>query len=309
MTGGRWAAALVALLLGVTVVGCEKRRPTVRETSPWTSIARTLKPGLDPSSPNTCNRGDDGCLPAVLAGMRRRFERLARDCEHHAVFALMYLRVTEAVGRENGGSQSGDPRYLRHLDAVFAQLYFDAFDAWTVGRRGVPRAWQIAFEAADRRRVSGMGNLLLGMNAHISRDLPFAVASIGVAAGAQGTRERRSFENVNDILSDVQGPILREAARRFDETIADTGLPGISGGERDVAGLLASWRDEAMRNGERLLAAATAAQRAEVAGSIEDAAAGRATVIVAATSRIPFSDAGKAREKRCAAARGADAPG
>jgi hypothetical protein len=302
MTVRQRMAAMAVLMVSITVAaGCGEQPMTVQEPSPWDPIARTLKPGLDAASPNVCNRGDDECIDAVVAEMTRRFTRLARTCAHDAVFALMYLRVTEAVREETSGQSASDPRYLRHLDAVFAQLYFDAFDEWTEDRASAPRAWQIAFEAADRHRVSGFGNLLLGMNAHISRDLPFAVASIGLVAGPQGTSARRSFDDVNAILGDVQRPIMREAADRFDPTIAGADLRGLFG-EDSVAGLLSTWRDEAMRNGERLLAATSDAQRGEVARSIEDAAAGRAALIVAATSRIPFSEAGKARERQCSAA-------
>ena len=248
--------------------------------------------------PRACDPGGVPCIDAVVAEMTQRYEPLAAECDHGAPFALMYLRVTEAVGREERtGSLRADREYLSRLDAVFAQLYFDASDAWADDRRdAVPAAWQIAFEAAKRRRVSGIGNLLLGMNAHISRDLPFAVASTGL-----DPRRARAFAKINLILAEVQAAILREASARFDPSIAGFRLPILEVNAANVALLMGRWRDEALEDGRRLLQANTSAQRAAVRRGIEDDAAGRAAVIVAATSRVPFSDAGKTRERFCEA--------
>ena len=212
----------------------------------------------------------------------------------------MYLRVTEAVG--NGEKHPGtfaDGTYLARLDAAFAGFYFAAIDAWRNGRRAaVPDAWKIAFELADRRRVNGVGDLLLGMNAHISRDLPFAVARVGLQQASRAGA-RRSFEQVNGILQRVSGPLLREAARRLDPTIADFTLPVLATNNGSLGLLLGRWRDDALRQADRLLKARTSAQRAVVARSIEQKAVARAVVIAAATSRVPFSEAGHARDAYC----------
>lgn len=282
---------LPTLLLLVVLAGCGGGRTV--EPARW-------------SPPDTCARGGVACIDAVVAEMTRRFDPAAADCDHRAPFALMYLRVTEAVGREEqSGSLRADRDYLSHLDAVFARLYFDASDAWAAGRHAeVPAAWQIAFEAAKRRRVSGIGDLLLGMNAHISRDLPFAVASIGLGS-QNGAARARAFAEINDVLADVQRAILREASARFDPSIAGFRLPLLKVDAATVGLLIGKWRDEALRDGRRLLRAQTPAARAAVSRRIEDNAAGRAAIIVAATSRVPFSDAGKARDRFCADERAA----
>ena len=273
--------------------------PVAPVRTPWTSIAASLSGPVEPEASNPCSRGAKGCLPAVVAEMERRFGALSATCDHKAAFALMYLRVTQAVGRDEAKKASfADRPYLAHLDAVFARLYFDAFDAWREGRRAaVPAAWQQTFAMADARRVNGVGDLLLGMNAHISRDLPFAVAAIG---GLDGAR-RRSFRQVNGMLEQVSRPILREESHRFDPTIGNFTLPILDANFRDLGLLMSSWRDSALRDGERLLEARTPAARANVARSIEQAALARAVVIAAATSRVPFSRAGHARDAYCRA--------
>ena len=289
-----------AICAAIAAAGCGGDERLVAPGSAWTPIAETLSGPLDPESTNPCNRGEARCVDLVVTEMRRRLDSLARACHHHAAFALMYLRVTQAVGHEARLRLGlAERRYLAHLDAVFAQLYFNAFDAWTSGRdESVASAWRIAFDAANDRRVTGMGDLLLGMNAHISRDLPFAVASIGPGGEEEGVR-KRAYDRVNDLLGRVQTPILEEVARRFDPTITRTQLPAISVTPRDIGKVLRGWRDEAYRDGRRLLEAPTDAERAAAASAIEDKAAARGALIAAATSRVAFSDAGKARDRHC----------
>ena len=267
--------------------------------TPWTPIAATLSGPLRPASPNACNRGTPGCLTTVVAEMDRRLNVLAPLCDHKAAFALMYLRVTESVAHAEATKSSfADRPYLAHLDAVFARLYFQAIDGWTDGRHAaVPAAWQVAFQMADARGVNGVGDLLLGMNAHISRDLPFAVAAIGgLSAG-----RRRAFEQVNGVLEQISKPILQEESRRFDPTIAHFALPVLKANFANLGLLMAGWRSAALHDGERLLDAPTPAARAKVAQSIEQMALERAVLIAAATSRVSFSSAGHARDAFCRA--------
>ncbi len=82
-----------------------------------------------------------------------------------------------------GPDQDGyfaDSRWVSRESMVFADYYFDAYDDWLAGHRtAVPAAWLIAFEAARRSRISGAGDLMLGMNAHINRDLPYVLDPSG----------------------------------------------------------------------------------------------------------------------------------
>jgi hypothetical protein len=281
-------AAIVLVVLGLSACGSSVS-PRQASSVPW-------------EPPAECDDGTPGCVDGVVAEMERRLHGLAAACDHDAPFALMYLRVTQAVRRgETSPGAYADAAYLARLDASFARLYFDAFDAWHGGRRAdVPDAWQVAFELADRGRVTGVGDLLLGMNAHISRDLPFAVAGLGFRPGSRSAQQE-SFAQVNGVLERVARPMLAETARRFDPTIAAFSLPVLRANEGNLGVVLGGWRKTALRDAERLLQAPTPARRAAVARSIERTAAARAAVIAAATSRVPFSKAGRARDGYCRA--------
>lgn len=311
MTLPRALVALVAVTAGLAAVGCggsagggdsRPRFPAIDQGGErWQALQQTLQQRFDQDATNPCVRGAKTCVPLVVAEMRRRLHVLARQCSHLAPFALMYLRVTAGVEAAQGpGERFRDLPYLAHLDAVFAGLYFDAFDAWRNGRdREVPAAWRLAFEAGERRVVSGIGDLMLGMNAHISRDLPFAL----VASGLQGTDAQSTlpdFNAVNALLNRTAGPMIEEQARRFDPSVKAFTAPVLGISSLDLGALLGIWRTEAYHNAEKLIAAPTAAARRRVAAAIEANAAQRARLIQVATSYAVLGGSTAARDRFCA---------
>ena len=291
------AAALLVAVAAVAAAGCggSDASQAVSAGGGWTHIASTLEPGLDPDSENVCARGDPACVEAVLAEMDERLWKLGAACDHDAAFLLMYREVTAAVA---GSERFTAPAGLNHLDAVFAALYFDAVDAWQAGADAdVPRAWRIAFAAARDRRVSGVGDMLLGMNAHISRDLPFALAAVWQGKAPSG---KADFDRVNELLTDVQEPMLAEVARRLDPTVDDFTLPALDVDENGVGRLIAAWRAEAWLNAERIARAETPAERRAAEALVESQAAVRALAIRTATGYIPFLTSTRPRDAWCA---------
>ena len=94
-----------------------------------------------------------------------------------ACFNRLYLAVTEAVVEAARPGVFADPPFVRWLDVVFANLYFEALANHVRGRGRVPRAWRALFEARSRRGILPIQFALAGMNAHINRDLPLALVS------------------------------------------------------------------------------------------------------------------------------------
>src|SRR3954449_3448053 len=167
---------LTLLLFGVSAPARAADPPFVD----WTSLLPGLSGSYQPSSENDCTAGRTHCVDAVIREMRRRFDPLAAGCDHDAIFALSYLRTTEEYRRTiEDPTFFEDTRFVNHEDAVFASFYFAAYDAWHAG--GVaPPAWRIAFRAAADHRLPAAGDLVLGINAHVQRDLPFVLAGIGL---------------------------------------------------------------------------------------------------------------------------------
>ena len=302
----RRAAWLAAVPVGLSVLlapPASAEDPTFIGT---TSLLPALPGGFAPTTSDECTDGRVACVRKLIREMERRFEPLAASCSHAAVFSLSYLRTTQTYLQtvETAGFYA-DPAFVNHEDAVFAAAYFDAYDAWAAGRfEDVPAAWQVAFRAAERKQVTGSGDLLLGINAHVNHDLPFVLASIGLVA-PDGTSRKADHDRINVMLNKVQEPLLAEQARRFDPDMAVPATPyGL--GYTGLMQTLAAWREWAWRAAEMLVAAPDEAARARVAAVIEQKAELEAQAIVAATSYVPLVRTTDARDRFCASQAGGD---
>ena len=188
--------------------------------------------------------------------------------------------------------------FINHQDAVFAEYYFDAYDDWHSGDiERVPPAWRIAFKAAEKKQVTGVGDLFLGMNAHINRDLPFVLYGISLVK-PDGSTRKTDHDKVNVFLNRVMDHLIPEIAARFDPSVDDASLPGPV---EDFLTFQAipMWREQAWRNAELLANASTPAQRDAVAASIESFAVLEAQTFKLVTS-YTLLNSGASRDAYCA---------
>jgi hypothetical protein len=257
---------------------------------PWSSLLPGLTTTYEPSSANACQSGQLSCVDSVIAEMTTRFNVLEASCNHNTLFALTYLRTTEAY--ETAVVEPGffsDPNFINHQDANFAQQYFGAWDSYRAGAlANVPKAWAMAFHAADVKQVNGTGNILLGMSAHVNRDLPFVLAAIGLVK-PDGTSRKPDHDKVNVFLNRVIEPLFDESAARYDPLVDDTQIDGTQLDEAALLQILVGWREQAWRNAEALVSAPTPAARAVVEAQIEQTAAIEADLIIVATAYTPLS--------------------
>ena len=207
-----------------------------------------------------CVSGRDACVDRLVRDMRRNLNRLG--CDHNAPFALLYLRTTEEIRRAIRAGEFSDRRAWNRVTFGFGRYYLDAFRAWRHGHRArAPAAWRIAFRAAERRQVVTLGDLMLGINAHVNRDLAFIYYRLGVTSYADHL-------HVNDVLRRVQPVVYPEIIARFDPT-----LGGQAPNDPSLSLDIFAWRELAWHNAARLAAASTRAARRVVARRIERHAA------------------------------------
>ena len=225
-----------------------------------------------------CRNGKNKCVDKVIKEMTKRYNRLG--CDHDSTFAFTYLLTTEEYRQAvEDPDFFEDNAFVNNQDAVFADYYFDQFDDWQRGKiEEVSPAWRIAFQTAEDEAVTGMGNVFLGMNAHVNRDLPFVLEAIGLTK-PDGTSRKADHDRVNDFLAAVNQYLLVEAAKYLDPTLDDGDVPGTSIDNSTAVQALVAWREQAWRNAERLAGAATTAERDQIAHEIEQAAALEALVI------------------------------
>jgi hypothetical protein len=255
------------------------------------SFAVTPASAKELSEKRTCRIGDPRCVDRVIREMDHRLRRLARRCDHDAIFALLYLRTTETFLDTLETIGYADPASVVREDALFADYYFRAFDAFHGDGGFVPPAWEIAFTAAEERAAQSPGNALLGFNAHIQRDLPFVLYDLHVRGTPVGHDDHTL---VNDFLAQVDA--TAEVVERFDPSFDDAADPD------GLFRLIVAWRELAFVNFVRLRDAPTPAARAAVAAEIEANAAGAAAAIAQSTAYPPGTGS-SARDAFCEAAR------
>jgi hypothetical protein len=292
------------VLAAVTTFSLMGAAPAVADLNPlidWSSLTPGLTDQYDPNSANECTSGKVKCVDAVIKEMNRRFTPLGQSCDHNALFSLLYLRVTQQYRQAvNDPNFFDDNAFVNHEDAVFANYYFRAYDDYKAGRRAsVPLAWQVTLDAARDRAVSGTGDLLLGINAHVQRDLPYVLEAIGLVK-PDGSSRKPDHDKVNQILYAAYAPAITEGAQRFDPSInAELPAPFTAYGYQTFFQAVEAWREIAWRNAERLVSAPDAASRALVAQQIEDYAASQAQMIRASTV-YSAAQTGADREAYCA---------
>ena len=242
---------------------------TVRASEPvnvgWESLLPPIgkNVGALPRGVPECRRLRVACVDQAA----RRFGRLADryGCDHRGVFARNYQLLTQVLARYlRTPGYFDDPHYIEFEAVLFERYYLAAMRLWDKDPMTAPGAWRVALEAWQKGDTYGLQDLLLGINAHVQRDMPFVVAAAGVAA-----RRKPDHDRINLVLDDAYESIVRMVGERFDpstDVIAPSFLP-----TDDYLGLemVKGWREGVWRNAERLLDAKSESERAQVAASIE----------------------------------------
>jgi len=191
-------------------------------------------------------------LDDVIA-MMTAIDQALPDSDGVKWFNRLYLRVTAAVNAAVGTAEAfHDPVFLRTLDVVFANLYFDAAAAGDADPRQAPAAWRPLFALRHDDGLARLQFALAGMNAHINRDLPAGiVACYDDLGGVPSEKDVRhaDFEYVNGLLERV------EAAVKTEFTTGVIGaIDAVAGQLDDLAAMwkLRKARDAAWSNAELL---------------------------------------------------------
>jgi len=156
-----------------------------------------------------------GRVADVLSLMRALEEALSPQ-DGVASFLHLYRSVTEGVeDAVRAGGAYGDPRFVRWLDVVFANFFLRALRDCTRRPDSVPKAWVPLFEARGRPGIAPLQFALAGMNAHINRDLPFALVETWSALGLEperGSVQHRDFTRLNGLLEETEERVKAEFA-------------------------------------------------------------------------------------------------
>ena len=182
--------------------------------------------------------------PTDIAGVITRLHAIeeALPPEHGVVaFNRLYRWTTENIDRAVTTGRFEEPAEMAALDVRFADLYFDAVDAWATGAE-IPGAWAPLLERGDDPDVSSLRFALAGMHAHINRDLSVAVAISSACEPTEPTPQFRDYALVNTVLDEtsdeVRHQFLPSLVRRVDEALGeldDRAIIGLIGVARRAA--------------------------------------------------------------------------
>jgi hypothetical protein len=276
LSGG---VVVISSVLATCVVAAPARAD-VLDPNVLDPVVEILPPRPAPYVPYTgdiCPKGSNTCIDKTISQMKTRLAPLVRSCSHSAVFSLAYLRVTEDVRRALRSGFFADPVWLNQVDAIFARMYFTTMDDWKAGRRSqVPAAWRIALKAEDDRAMTGIGNFMLAMNAHINRDFPNVIAEVGLTR-KDGTSHKPDHNAYNPRLDALYAPVFAEMAARFDPTFDDLDAGPFD--EAFVGGVMRGWREAVWRHAENIVLARTPLERALARQEVETYAASQAALI------------------------------
>jgi len=267
-------ALVVLLLVGTSAARADAPNAPWPDLLPPLPTATNPQPGPQPG----CSKPTMGCLDYEIQRMRQAQDGFG--CDHRAVFATTYLVLTERLRdalRANPGFFA-DRNYLIYEDALFAHYYFRTLADHAAGRP-VPQAWEIAFQTAASGDANAAQDMLLGINAHVQRDMPYVMSTLGLHR-PDGSSRKLDHDRFNQILDEAYLPVVRTVAQRYDPAVGFTN-PGTPGDNLAGLELVKAWREGVWRNAERLLNATTPEQRSQVAAAIEANAAASARAIAA----------------------------
>ncbi|MGI8574795.1 MAG: DUF5995 family protein [Egibacteraceae bacterium] len=244
-----------------------------------------------------CPDGEVKCVAGVLRSLRKHTAPLARTCDHDAIFAALYTIVTRTYYE----TVSADPNFFKsnafvnHEDGVFAFYYLGAYEAWQEGRKAqVPRAWRIAFAAAENQELTATGNLIMGINAHVVRDLPFVLAALGLG-------NKDDHNQVNEILWDAYAPAITAINDHLADSIDAGDIDGTTLDNEVLFAYVTKLREQAWYDATLLVHARTPTLRKRVAAQIEAKAAAQARSYREQYAYPNDSEAGVERNAYCEA--------
>jgi hypothetical protein len=265
--------ALLVVGVSLACAGTASAQSELAPNLPWPSLLPPMQvPNtVQPGPVSYCHEATIGCVDETIARMRALRRRLG--CDHRAVFATTYLLLTEEMRKTVATEPHffSDNRWLIYLDVLFAKYYFDTNWIHDAGK-GVPEAWQTGFATAAHGDANAGQDMLLGINAHVQRDMPFVMAGVGLRK-PDGSTRKPDHDAANEVLRRAYDRIVMTIADQYDPLISTsnseaTPVDNIGGLE-----LVKEWREGVWRNAERLLNAKSADERASISGQIEDDAA------------------------------------
>jgi hypothetical protein len=189
-------------------------------------------------------------IPDVLQTLRS-IDNICVEADGLKWFNWLYLQVTQAVETRVAAGGFTDPAWLAELDIQFARLYLSALRSSLSGQ-AAPACWQVLFNNRNQAATARIQFALAGINAHINRDLPQAIAATCQVTGATPDRGATHYRDYTALNSTLDG-LVESAKRTLHVRLLGGALPPVSQLEDTIAAWnVSAARESAWQNAEHL---------------------------------------------------------
>jgi hypothetical protein len=133
-------------------------------------------------------------------------------------FAILYKRSTLAVHQAISEGKFQNPERMKQFDAVFAQRYFYALNAYFRPDKypGLTLPWEVAFVGHVDGTTTMIQQMMTGLNAHICFDLGLAAAAV---AGNDLASMHHDFEYIDTLVAYQIPDMLKALIKRSPEVV------------------------------------------------------------------------------------------
>ncbi|SFF85975.1 hypothetical protein SAMN05216353_11138 [Halobacillus alkaliphilus] len=151
--------------------------------------------------------------------MAEHLHILQRSSDYRAVFQHVYLLMTQEMQMRLESGFFEDRVWMERVLVRFAHYYFNAVNAYEADTHCAP-AWKLAFQVAEEKQSFVLQDALLGINAHINRDLPMVLHKIldedqTWPNARRMLHRRRDHERINDVLGDLVDIVQDELTKHY----------------------------------------------------------------------------------------------
>jgi len=218
-------------------------------------------------------------LDDVAAGLAALERALLARNDRRSVFATAYLTSAQTLDAWLANERFVQNGAVSACAIVFANAYRSAIASYDEGNHdAVPAAWRLAFGACADTRTSAVRLLVLGINAHVNHDLPFAILDSGLDLNCPACAG--DYALVNAALGDAARVARGRVAALYRRRLHLANFLFGTAIDYAVARSLQSARLNAWALAQTLRAARSGPTRAAVAAFIETRAARAAELIL-----------------------------
>lgn len=224
-------------------------------------------------------------LDDVVESFTRQEALWRAQQDRRCIFLTLYGTVSVEMRARVAQRAFADAEWVHRYAVAFANIYREVVLAYDAGRLDeVPKAWQLCFDAARSGSTLVLQDVLLGVNAHVNQDLPYALTAISI----DPDRAARYADHVavNEVLRSMADPAVARISALYAPGLTD--MADVAGDLDAVASQFAMEvaRESAWESAVSLANARSLVERALVSRFVASRAAVMARLLLA-PSRSP----------------------